>query len=460
MSRITNCIIMGAAGRDFHDFQTFFKTRPAFRVCAFTATQIPFIDSRTFPKSLAGPLYLEDIPILPEEQLPQLIETLDIDFVFFAYSDLSYEQIMSKASLVQSCGAAFAILGPKQTQLTSSRPVIAITATRTGAGKSPIAQWLAQQLMAKDVRVGVIRHPMPYGDLSGQAVQRFASVEDLDRNDCTIEEREEYEPYVSRGIAIFAGVHYAAVLAAAETESDVILWDGGNNDYSFVKPTLSIVVADALRPGHETRFYPSETNFRCADIIVINKVSDAATSSVSSIEENARRLSPAAKVITADLVIDADDSHAIANRRVLAVEDGPTLTHGGMAYGAATLAARKWHAAELIDPRPHAEGSIAAAFQAFPHLENVLPALGYSEQQRRELELTIRRCRPDVVIDGSPANLKKWLAHDVPVVDVRYRFVQRTGKALNETVFQTLNEIECGRTAESAIGSDFAPDSP
>ncbi len=447
---------MGAAGRDFHDFQTFFKTRPAFRVRAFTATQIPFIDSRAFPRSLAGPLYAEDIPILPEEKIPQLIKALDIDFVFFAYSDLSYGELMSKASLVQSCGAAFAMLGPKQTQLASSQPVIAITATRTGAGKSPVAQWLAQQLTAKDIQVGVIRHPMPYGDLSRQAVQRISSLQDLDRNQCTIEEREEYEPYVSTGMTVFAGVHYAAVLAAAESESDVILWDGGNNDYSFVKPTLSIVVTDALRPGHETRYYPGETNLRSADIVIINKVSDAATNSVARIEENARRLSPAAKIITADLVIDVDDATAIRDRRALAVEDGPTLTHGGMAYGAATLAARQWHAAGLIDPRPHAEGSIAAAFQTFPHLERVLPALGYSEKQRQELESTIRRCRPEVVIDGSPANFKKWLASDIPVVDVRYRFVQRTGRALNEIVCQALSDFDCGRNTEATIASESA----
>ena len=438
MASTINCIIMGAAGRDFHDFQTFFRTHPTFRVQAFTATQIPFIASRSFPQSLAGPNYVEDIPIFPEERLAELIKDLDIDFVFFAYSDLSHEEVMNRAGLVQSCGAAFAVLGPKQTQLVSSRPVIAITATRTGAGKSPIAQWLARYLIGQGFRVGVIRHPMPYGDLSNQTVQRFASLEDLDRHDCTIEEREEYEPYVVGGMTIFAGVNSAAVLAAAETESDVIIWDGGNNDYSFLRPALSIVVADALRPGHETTYYPGETNFRSADVIIINKVADATIEAINTIKVNAQRMNPAAAIITADLVLDVDNPEAIAGRRVLVVEDGPTMTHGGMSYGAATLAARKYSAAELIDPRPHAEGSIADAYRCFPHLKSVLPALGYSAQQRQELEVTIRHCEPEVVVDGSPANLKNWLDPAIPIVCVKYRFTQRSGDPLEDIVSKSL----------------------
>ena len=441
MKETFNCIIMGAAGRDFHDFQTFFRTTPAFRVCAFTATQIPFIVSRSFPQSLAGPEYDHDIPIFGEERLRELIDEFDIDFVFLAYSDLPHEEVMHKASLVQSCGAAFSVLGPKQTQLTSSRPVISITATRTGAGKSPIAQFLARHLIDAGHRVGVMRHPMPYGDLLRQVVQRFAISDDLDRYDCTLEEREEYEPYVENGMTIFSGVDYAAVLAAAEAESDVILWDGGNNDYSFVRPTLSIVVADALRPGHETDYYPGETNFRAADVIVINKVDRADDDAVTTIRDNAQRLNPSATVVTADLAIEVDDPAAIEGHRVLVVEDGPTLTHGGMSYGAATVAARQYRAHELIDPRPFAVGSIAEAFRNFPHLQAVLPALGYSDEQRRELSDTIRLCAAETVIDGSPASLTQWLDPKIRVVRVQYRFVQKSGPSLVDRVRELTDSI-------------------
>lgn len=429
-----NCIIMGAAGRDFHDFQMFFRSSTAFRVRAFTASQIPFIERRAFPQSLAGPDYDEDIPIFPEDQLPELIDQLDIDFVFLAYSDLSHEDVMHRASLVQSCGAAFSMLGPKQTQLLSSRPVIAVTATRTGAGKSPVSQYLSTLLRGDGLRVAVIRHPMPYGNLSSQAVQRFAAPADLDLHECTVEEREEYEPYVEQGMVIFAGVDCAAVLAAAEAESDVIIWDGGNNDYPFVRPSLLIVVADALRPGHEARFYPGETNFRSANVIVINKVDRADDNAVATIRENARQLNPSACVMTADLAIEVDDPHAIAGQRVLVVEDGPTLTHGGMEYGAGTVAAQQFGAAERIDPRPFAVNSIAQAFRNHPHLKQVLPALGYSDQQRMELAETIRRCGADTVIDGSPASLRTWLDPAIRVVRVHYRFVQRSGPSLAERV--------------------------
>ena len=429
-----NCIIMGAAGRDFHDFQTFFRTNPSFRVQAFTATQIPFIESRSFPVTLAGPEYKEDIPVFAEERLPELIRRFDIDFVFLAYSDLHHEDVMHKASLVQSCGAAFSMLGPKQTQLKSSRPVISVTATRTGAGKSPIAQLLASHLIDAGYRVGVLRHPMPYGNLEEQAVQRFETFDDLNRHDCTVEEREEYEPYIAQGMTIFAGVDYAAVLTAAEAESDVILWDGGNNDYSFVRPTLSIVVADALRPGHEAKYYPGESNFRCADVIVINKVSQAGHDNSVKIMDSAQRLNPSAVVVTADLEIAVSDTTAIEGRRVLVVEDGPTLTHGGMSYGAATVAARQCGAQELIDPRPFAVGSIKALFQTFPHLGCVLPAVGYSVQQRHDLAATIRRSNAETVVDGSPASLTQWIDPDICVVRVQYRFVQRSGPSLVDFV--------------------------
>lgn len=330
MAATYNCIIMGAAGRDFHDFQTFFRDHPEFRVCAFTATQIPFIDQRAFPRSLAPPGYAADIPIFPESELPELIRRYEIDFVFLAYSDLPFDDVMHKASLAQSCGAGFALLGPRHTQLASNRPVIAVTAVRTGAGKSPLAQWLARRLTETGRRVAVVRHPMPYGDLTRQRVERFAAAEDLDRFNCTIEEREEYEPYIEQGLVIFAGVDYARILEAAEAEADVILWDGGNNDYAFFRPRLSIVVADALRPGHETAYYAGETNFRSADILVINKADHAEPAAIEQICENARRLNPRAVLVEAALDIAVADPQAVFGRRVLVVEDGPTLTHGGM----------------------------------------------------------------------------------------------------------------------------------
>lgn len=438
MTSAYNCLIMGAAGRDFHDFQTFFRDNPRFRVCAFTATQIPFIETRSFPPSLAGRNYEGGIPIFPEEQLPELIERFEIDFVFLAYSDLAHEEVMHKASLVQSCGAGFAMLGPRQTQLKSGKPVVAITAVRTGAGKSPLAQWLAGRLVESGRRAGVIRHPMPYGDLSRQAVQRFATSEDLDRYNCTVEEREEYEPYVERGLVIFAGVDYARILAAAETEADVILWDGGNNDYPFIRPGLSIVVADALRPGHETAYYPGETNFRSADVVVVNKIGQARSEDVALVRRHIEQHNPRAAVIDADLEIAVDDPEAIRGRRVLVVEDGPTVTHGGMAYGAGTLAARRHGAAELIDPRPAAVGSVAEALRQYPHLRGVLPALGYSPEQCRELAETIEKSGAETVVDASPARLDGVVDMKVPVARVRYRFQQLAGSDLWNLVAQFL----------------------
>jgi predicted GTPase len=436
-----NCLIMGAAGRDFHDFQMFFRDNPQFRVQGFTATQIPFIAERSFPRELAGPAYDADIPIFPEERLPELIERFEIDFVFLAYSDLAHADVMHKASLVQACGAAFALLGPKQTQLASAKPVIAVTAVRTGAGKSPITQFLARTLADSGRRVGVLRHPMPYGDLARQAVERFATLEDLDRYECTVEEREEYEPYVAAGQVIFAGVDYRRILAAAEPESDVILWDGGNNDYAFVRPGLSIVVADALRAGHEVAYYPGETNFRAADVVVINKVSQADAADVKRIRASLAQLNPRAQVVESDLEILVDSPELIAGRRVLVVEDGPTVTHGGMGYGAGLLAARRYGAGEIIDPRPAAVGTIAEAFEKYPHLESVLPALGYSSQQRGELAATIDASGADVVIDASPASLQVVLDVHLPIVRVRYRFRQTSGPPLADLVEEFLGRF-------------------
>jgi predicted GTPase len=428
------CIIMGAAGRDFHDFQTFFRDRPEFRVVAFTAAQIPFIERRTFPRELAGPAYAEDLPILPERELPRLVRDLDVDLVFLSYSDLSHEEVMHRASLVQAAGAGFALLGPRHTQLASARPVVAVVAARTGAGKSPIARAIAAHLRGLGVRVAVLRHPMPYGDLRLEAVQRFAGEADLERAECTIEEREEYEPYLEAGIVVFAGVDYRAILAAAEREADAVLWDGGNNDYPFLRPDLSVVVVDALRPGHEVSYYPGETNLRSADVVVVSKVSGAAPGAVASIRRNAAALAPRAPIVECDLDVTVDRPGAIAGRRVLVVEDGPTLTHGGMSTGAGTVAARAHGARELVDPRPFAVGTIAEAFAAWPHLGPVLPALGYSASQRRELAETIARCGADVVVDASPSRLDRFLSLAAPVVRVRYAFAQRSGPRLLDLV--------------------------
>jgi predicted GTPase len=433
MSSTFNCLIMGAAGRDFHDLQTFFRDNTQFRVCAFTASQIPYIAQRRVPRSLAGPGYETDIPIFPEDELASLIERFAIDFVFLAYSDLSHVDVMHKASLVQACGAGFALLGPKQFQLQSHKPVISVTAVRTGAGKSPLTRWIADQLRSGH-RVAIIRHPMPYGDLEQQRVQRFATAEDLDRAECTIEEREEYEPFLERGLTVFAGVDYEAILRQAETEADVILWDGGNNDLPFVRAGLSLVVADALRPGHELAYFPGETNLRMADIVVINKVAEARAEDVWSIRDHIAQVNADAEIVESNLEMSVDQPEAITGRTVLVVEDGPTLTHGGMSYGAGLLAARRYEAGRIIDPRSVAVGSIAEAYRDYPHLGPVLPALGYSPQQRAELCETINSSGADVVIDASPARLDRVLTLAIQTIRVRYEFLQVAGPSLETTI--------------------------
>lgn len=427
-----SCIIMGAAGRDFHDFQRFFRDRPQFRVVAFTATQIPFIDQRVFPRALAGPHYSNDIPIHPEEALPALIRHKAVDWVFLSYSDLSHAEVMHKASLVQSLGANFALLGPRDTELTSRKPVIAVVASRTGAGKSPLSQWIARGLRDAGLRVGILRHPMPYGDLGAQAVQRFASPDDLARHRCTIEEREEYAPYVEAGMAIYAGVDYARVLVAAEAEADIILWDGGNNDGPFVAPTVLLCVVDALRPGHELNYYPGETNLRRADVVVISKCAQASPTDIAGIRARVAEVNPGAELVESDLAITVDDPTALAGRRVLVVEDGPTVTHGGMPSGAGLLAARRYGADAVIDPRPYARGSLVEAFAAYPHLDSVLPALGYSDAQRDDLAATLAAAATDidVIVDASPARLETLFPLPRPVVRVRYAFSQRHGPPL------------------------------
>jgi predicted GTPase len=441
MSKPLRCIILGAAGRDFHDFQTFFRYRPEFQVVAFTASQIPFIENREFPKELAGALYDSDLPIFSEDELPALIARLGIDLVFLAYSDLSHEDVMHKASLVQSCGAGFALLGPHLTQLRSRAPVIAVTAVRTGAGKSPITQAIARHLVAKKRSVVVLRHPMPYGDLRQQRAIRFASEKDLVTHNCTIEEREEYEPYIEAGIPIFAGVDYQSILLQAEKECDVILWDGGNNDYAFVRPNLSIVVLDALRPGHETSYYPGETNLRAADVLVLNKVSDASAEALAIVRRNAARLNPDAILVESNLVVACQSNRSIAGKRVVVVEDGPSITHGGMAYGAGMIAARAAEA-KILDPRGFAIGSIAESYRRFPHIAAVVPSLGYSPAQRAELEEMLRRCDAEVIVDATPARIERFLNLNIPVVHVGYRFEQKSGPSIFGIVDSVLSQSE------------------
>jgi len=435
------CIVMGAAGRDFHVFLSFLRSNPQFRVKAFTATQIPFIDQRSFPRSLAGPGYEDDIPIYDESELIRLIRRHDIDFVFFAYSDIPHAEIMHKASLVQAAGASFVMLGPDHTQLAASRPVVSITATRTGAGKSPLTQWLARLLTDRGKRVAVIRHPMPYGNLDMQRVQRFATPQDLADQQCTIEEREEYEPYVDMGIPIYAGVDYQAILDEAAHDADIVLWDGGNNDFSFIRPDLDIVVVDALRAGHETDYFPGEVNFRRADVLIISKCGSAAPGAVDGIRERATRYNPGASICRSDLRIQGEDAERLVGQRVLVIEDGPTVTHGGMAFGAGMVAAERYGAIP-VDPRPYAVGTISDTFEANPHLERVLPAMGYSQTQREALAATINACcaaeQVSYLLDASPARLDRMMDLDVPLVRVGYRFVQLDGPPLEERVMQLL----------------------
>ena len=442
MKQIYDCIVMGAAGRDFHIFLSFLRNNKHFRVKAFTATQIPFIGERSFPGSLAGPEYGGDIPVYDESELPELIARFDIDFVFFAYSDISHQELMHKASLVQAAGASFILLGPDHTQLEAAVPVVSITATRTGAGKSPLTQMLARSLVERDIKVAVIRHPMPYGNLDLQRVQRFVTEKDLDEQNCTIEEREEYEPYVSMGIPIYAGVDYRAILDQAQQDVDMVLWDGGNNDFSFIRPDLDIVVVDALRAGHEVEYFPGEVNFRRADVLVISKAETALPGDVLEIRERAAAINSSAKVCTADLEISVDKPELLRHQPVLVIEDGPTVTHGGMSFGAGIVAAEQY-GARPVNPRPYAKGTISDVFNANMHLERVLPAMGYSEEQRRSLRKTAFECckreKVTCIVDASPARFDWGQELEVPVVRVSYRFVQIEGPPVLDLVLALVN---------------------
>jgi predicted GTPase len=413
-------LIMGAAGRDFHNFNLVYRDNSDSEVVAFTATQIPNIENRIYPAELAGRLYPKGIPIYPEQDLEQLIRNLKVDEVVFAYSDISHETVMHHASQVIACGADFRLLGPKATQLKSRRPVVSVCAVRTGSGKSQTSRRVVTALRDLGYRVAAIRHPMPYGNLVAQAVQRFADLDDLEEFQCTIEEREEYEPHLALGVVVFAGVDYERILRQAESEADVILWDGGNNDLPFVVSDLQIVVADPLRPGHESRYFPGEANARAADVLIINKVDTASPASVASVRQNLRLLNPSAVLIEAASPLQVDNPKAISGKRVLAVEDGPTLTHGEMAFGAAWLAAKQFGAAEIIDPRPYAVGSIQETYQRYPTTGAVLPAMGYNPEQRLELAQTIDNSPADLVLIGTPIDLGRLIRINKPFQRVRY----------------------------------------
>jgi predicted GTPase len=416
----TRVVIMGAAGRDFHNFNVYFRNNDAYEVAAFTATQIPGIEGRTYPPELAGPNYPKGIPIHSEETLPKLIEEQGIDQVIFAYSDVSHEYVMHKASLTLACGADFRLMGPKTTMLKAKVPVVSVGAVRTGSGKSQTSRLVAKFLKNKGLRVVVIRHPMPYGDLRRQIWQRFASYEDLDRNQCTIEEREEYEPHIDNGIVVYAGVDYKKILEEAEKEADVIVWDGGNNDLPFYKPDLHIVVADPHRAGHEIAYHPGEANLRMANVVIINKVDTADPQNVKKVKENIRMINPNATVLEAASPITVDKPELIKGKRALVIEDGPTLTHGNMPYGAATIAAQRLGASEIVDPKPYAIGSIENVYKKYMHIGAILPALGYGEKQIAELKATIDRTPCDVVIIGTPIDLRRVTTINKPTVRVKY----------------------------------------
>jgi predicted GTPase len=418
---ITKVIIMGAAGRDFHNFNVFFRNNDNYEVVAFTASQIPGIAGRNYPKELAGTLYKKSIPIYPEEILPALIKKHGINQVILAYSDISHENVMHKASLVLAAGADFRLMGTESTMLGSKKPVISVCAVRTGSGKSPTSQKLVDILHEKRFRVVVVRHPMPYGDLLKQECQRFATMEDCVKNECTVEEREEYEPYICCGTVVYSGVDFEKILHEAEKEADIIIWDGGNNDIPFFKPDLHIIIADPHRAGHELTYHPGEVNVRLADVIIVNKVDSARKEDVELVINNVISLNKTALIMKANSVITTDKPELIKEKRVIVVEDGPTLTHGGMAFGAGVLAAKKFGAKEIIDPRPHAVGSIIKIYEDFKHLGSVLPAMGYSPVQTKELEMTINASDCDTVVAGTPIDLDRLLKLNKPVVRVRYR---------------------------------------
>jgi len=428
-----NVIILGAAGRDFHNFNTFFRNNPVYNVVAFTATQIPDIDGRKYPAELAGELYPEGISIVEECEMTSLIKKHNVDFVVFSYSDVKYEHVMHLAAEAQAAGASYWIMGPKHTEVKSTKPVVSICATRTGCGKSQTTRRVAEVLQAAGKKVVAIRHPMPYGDLAAQKVQRFATHADLDFHKCTIEEREEYEPHIDTGVIVYAGVDYEAIVREAEKEADVILWDGGNNDLPFYAPDLHIVVVDPHRPGHELKYYPGEANLRMADVALINKVDTADAAGIEEVKANIAMLAPNAKIIMGESPLTVENAELIKGKKVLVVEDGPTLTHGEMKYGAGTVAADQNGAAEKIDPRPYTVGTITATYEKYPHIGILLPAMGYSDQQIKDLETTINATPCDVVVSGTPIDITRLVKSNKPIARVRYE--------LKETGDLTLDDV-------------------
>jgi predicted GTPase len=438
----TRVLIAGAAGRDFHNFNLVYRDRPEYDVVAFTATQIPNIDGRRYPVELAGSLYPDGIPILPESALEECVREHEIDEVVFAYSDVTHEHVMHIGSRALAAGASYRLISPRETMLPSSKPAVAICAVRTGSGKSQTTRRVAELLRAAGKKVAVLRHPMPYGDLAKQAVQRFERYEDLEEADATIEEREEYEPHLAEGNLVFAGIDYEKILRAAEQEADVILWDGGNNDTPFVKPDLHIVVVDPHRPGHELRYHPGETNLRMADVCVVNKMDSATQEGIDAVLESIRESNPRARVVRAASPFHVEgDPEQIKGKRVLAVEDGPTLTHGEMTYGAAVLAARQFGAAELVDPRSVAVGSIAKTFEDYPNVGTLLPAMGYGRKQMEDLRETIERCDADLVLIGTPIDLRKLIDLDKPALRVTYR-LEEIGEPTMEDVLAEKGLLE------------------
>ena len=430
-------VILGAGGRDFHNFNVYFRERPEYTVVAFTATQVPSIEGRVYPPTLAGPRYPAGIPIVAEEDLTDLIRRERVDQVVFAYSDVSHEHVMHLASQALAAGAGFRLLGPAETMLRAAVPVVAIGAVRTGSGKSQTTRRVAAALRGLGRRVVVIRHPMAYGDFLRQRAQRFAAAKDLDRAEVTIEEREEYEPHLAAGTVVYAGVDYADVLRRAEAEAEVILWDGGNNDFPFIRPDLYIVIADPHRAGHELHYHPGETNLRMADVVVINKVDTAPPENVQAVRRNVAALNPWATIVEAASPMTVEHPEALTGRSAVVVEDGPTVTHGEMPFGAGLLVARRY-GAEVIDPRPYAVGSIQEVYRTYPHLDRVVPAMGYGREQVAELEETLRRAEAEVVVSGTPVDLRRVLRLDKPIVHVTYELEERTVPTLADLVREWL----------------------
>src|SRR5271165_5855403 len=441
-------LILGAAGRDFHNFNVVFRDNPEFHVVAFTFAQIPDIDGRRYPAQLAGELYPDGIPILDENRMEEIIHDEHVDVVVFSYSDISHSTLMHLASRAVAAGADFWLLGVERTQLVAKVPVISVCAVRTGCGKSPVSRRIASELRSMGCNPVVVRHPMPYGDLIAQRAQRYGSLADLDRYNCTIEEREEYEPHIMEGTTVYAGVDYETILHQAEQEGDVILWDGGNNDTSFYRPDLDVVVLDPHRPGHELGYYPGEVNFRTAHVLIINKVDTADPDGVKTVRQNIALHNPSARVIETASRVTIADPEAVRGKHVLVVEDGPTITHGEMPYGAGVVAANRYGAASLVDPRPFAVGSIAKTFEKFPHLWRVLPAMGYSDRQRHELEETIKRVPCDLVIVATPIDLARAIKLDKPSVRVRYE-VEEIGKPAITQMLEEFTQVHKPALAEA-----------